>query len=113
MLKFISEIAPLAAFFIGYFYGGSIESATLYMLITSLICVSVYYFVEYKLPISTLVSSVVVLISASIALLTGNAMYIKIKPTILYIIFGSAFLYSAIKNTSFMKYMLDRSFYSA
>lgn len=107
MLKFISEIAPLVAFFMGYFYGGNIESATLYMLITSLTCVSIYYFVEYKLPVSTLVSSGVLLVSASISLLTGNSVFIKIKPTILYIIFGSSFLYSAIKNKSFMKLMLS------
>lgn len=107
MLKLISEIAPLLAFFIGYFYGGSIESATLYMLVTSVTCVSVYYFVEYKLPVSTLVSSGVLLVSASISLLTGNPVFIKIKPTILYIIFGVSFLYSALKNKSFMKYMLS------
>ncbi len=107
MFKFLSEFAPLVAFFTGYFYGGSIETATLYMLISSVICISIYYFIARKLPLSTLVSSGVLLVSASIALLSGNSMYIKIKPTILYIIFGFSFFISAIKNKSFMKYMLD------
>lgn len=107
MLKFLSEFAPLVAFFAGYFYGGSIETATLYMLITSIVCISIYYFMVRKLPLSTLVSSGVLLISASIALLSGNSMYIKVKPTILYIIFGCAFFISAIRNKSFMKYMLE------
>lgn len=107
MFKFLSEFAPLVAFFTGYFYGGSIQTATLYMLVTSLVCVLSYYGIVRKLPLSTLVSSGVLLVSASIALLSGNSMYIKIKPTILYIIFGSAFLISAIRNKSFMKYMLE------
>ncbi|WP_341764019.1 septation protein A [Candidatus Tisiphia endosymbiont of Beris chalybata] len=106
MLKFLSEFAPLAAFFTGYFYGGSIESATLYMLITSIVCVTLYYLVESKIPISTLISSGVLLVSATIALISGNSMYIKIKPTILYIIFGIAFFTSARRNKTFMKYML-------
>lgn len=107
MLKFFSELAPLASFFIGYFYGGNIQSATLYMLITAIICVTACYFIDGKVSISSLVSSGVLLISASIALISGDSMYIKIKPTILYVIFGSAFFISAVRNKSFMKYMLD------
>ncbi|WP_375326907.1 septation protein A [Candidatus Tisiphia endosymbiont of Nemotelus uliginosus] len=106
MLKLLSEFAPLVAFFTGYFYRGNIESATLYMLITSIVCISIYYLVEYKIPISTLISSGVLLVSASIALISGNSMYIKIKPTILYVIFGIAFFTTARKNNTFMKYML-------
>jgi len=107
MLKFLSELAPLVAFFMGYFYGGSIQSATLYMLITSVICVSSCYLLEGKISISSIVSSGVLLISASIALISGNSMYIKIKPTILYVLFASIFLISALRNKSFMKYMLN------
>ncbi len=107
MFKILSEFAPVVALFVGYFYGGGMETATLYMLITSIICISIYYLVKRKIPTSTLVSSGVLLVSASIALISGNPVFIKIKPTILYVIFGSAFLISAIKNNSFMKYMMN------
>ena len=107
MLKFLSEFAPVVAFFIGYFYGGDIQVATLYMLITSIFFIALYYFVNKKISVSSLVSSGVLLVSASIALISGNSLYIKIKPTILYVIFGVAFLVSAIKNKSFMKLMLN------
>ncbi|MDN3031012.1 MULTISPECIES: septation protein A [unclassified Candidatus Tisiphia] len=107
MLNFLSEIAPLIAFFIGYFYGGSMQSATLYILITSIICVSLCYFIEGKVSRSLLISSGVLLVSASIVLISGNSMYIKIKPTILYLIFCGTFFISAVRNKAFMKYMFN------
>lgn len=107
MLKFLSEFAPVVAFFVGYFYGGDIQIATLYMLVTSVVFISLCYFINKKVSGSSLVSSGVLLVSASIALISGNSVYIKIKPTILYVIFGCAFLVSAIRNKSFMKYMLN------
>lgn len=106
MLKFLSEVGPLIAFFIGYKYGG-IQSATLFMLIVSLISLIAYYFINGKIHNFSLVSSGVLLISAAITLATGNSMFIKIKPTILYIIFGLAFLISALKNRPLMKYLLN------
>ncbi len=107
MFKFLLESAPLLAFFAGYFYGGNIQSATLYMLIVSIICITIYYLVKRTIPASSLISSAVLLTSGSIALISGNSMYIKIKPTILYIIFGSVFFISAMRDKSFMKYMLS------
>lgn len=107
MLKFLSEFAPVVAFFIGYFYGGDIQVATFYMLITSIVFISLCYFINKKVSVSSLVSSGVLLVSASVALISGNPLYIKIKPTILYVIFGCAFLVSAIRNKSFMKHMLN------
>ena len=107
MLKFLSEFAPVVAFFIGYFYGGDIQVATLYMLVTSIIFIALCYFINKKISVSSLVSSGVLLVSASVALISGNPLYIKIKPTILYVIFGCAFLVSAIRNKSFMKLMLN------
>ncbi|WP_341753674.1 MULTISPECIES: septation protein A [unclassified Candidatus Tisiphia] len=107
MINFLSEVAPLIAFFIGYFYGGSIQSATLYILITSIICVSLCYLIEGKVSKSSLISSGVLLVSASIVLISGNSMYIKIKPTILYVIFASTFFISAVRNKAFLKYMFN------
>ncbi len=107
MFNFLSEIAPIVAFFIGYFYSGNLQSATLYILITSIVCVILCYLTRGKVSKSSLISSGVLLISAGTALISGNSMYIKIKPTILYITFASAFFISAIRNKPFLKYMFN------
>lgn len=108
MFKFISEIGPLAAFFIGYRIGG-IQTATLYTLIVSILSLIASYLINGKVQIFALVSTGVLLVSASITLISGNAMFIKIKPTILYIIFGTAFLFSAIKGRPFIKYLFEKT----
>lgn len=106
MIKFLSEFGPLIAFFIGYKYGG-IQSATLYMVIASVVSVIICYILYRKVQTFSLVSSGILLVTGGITIFTGNSMFIKIKPTILYIIFGSAFFISALKNKPFMKYLLS------
>jgi len=108
MLKFLSEFGPLIAFFVGYKFGG-IQGATLYMIITAVVSISLCYFIEGKVQTFSLISTGVLLVSGSITLLTGNAMFIKIKPTILYIIFGSTFLISTLKGTPFIKYLFNKT----
>ena len=106
MVKFLSEFGPLIAFFVGYKYGG-IQGATLYMVIASVVSVTVCYILYRKVQTFSLVSSGVLLVTGGITIFTGNSMFIKIKPTILYIIFGSAFFISTLKNKPFMKYLLS------
>jgi intracellular septation protein len=107
MFKLLSELGPLVAFFAGFFYGGGIQSATLYMLITSVICISLCYFIDGKVSKLSIISTSVLLASGTITLISGDSMYIKIKPTILYIIFSIIFLTSAIKKNPFIKYALE------
>ena len=48
MLKLLSEIGPLIAFFAGFFYGCGIQHATLYMLITTVIFITLCYVIDKK-----------------------------------------------------------------
>lgn len=107
MLKLLSEIGPVIAFFAGFFYGGGIQNATLYMLITSVICITLCYVIDKKVSKLSIISTTVLLVSGSITLISGDSMYIKIKPTILYAIFGIIFLMSGIRKNPFIKYALE------
>ncbi|XVN40281.1 MAG: septation protein A [Rickettsia endosymbiont of Argas persicus] len=107
MLKLLSEIGPVIAFFVGFFYGGGIQNATLYMIVTAVICITICYLVDRKVSKLSIISISVLLVSGSITLISGNSMYIKIKPTILYVIFGIIFLTSGIKKNPFIKYALE------
>ncbi len=106
MFKFLSEFGPLVAFFVAYKYG-NIQSAASYMLIASVISIGLYYLVERKIQAFSLVSSGVLLLSASVTIISGNPIFIKIKPTILYIVFGLWFLISAKRGAPLLKYLLN------
>jgi intracellular septation protein len=104
MLKFFIEFSPLLAFFIGYKTKG-IFAATLYILIVSIISLPVLYIIEKKINKVNLFSTVLLLISSSLTLISGNSMFIKIKPTILYLLFGILFLVTCFKWEPAIKYV--------
>ncbi|MCC8419054.1 MAG: septation protein A [Rickettsia endosymbiont of Glossina mortisans submortisans] len=107
MLKLLSEIGPVLALIIGYFYGGGLQNATLYMIITAIICTTLCYFIEGKVSKLSIISTLVLLVSGSITLISGDSTYIKMKPTILYVIFGIIFLMSGMRKNPFIKYALE------
>lgn len=109
MIKFLSEFGPLIAFFVGYKYG-DIQNATFYMLIAALVGIGIYYALERKIQTFSLVSSGILLVSAVITLLTGDSTFIKMKPTILYLVFGVSFSLSAKRGKPLLKYMLSEAF---
>lgn len=105
MLKFLYEIIPVIAFLLGYKAGG-IQVATLWTLIASIVSIVIYYALYRKLQNIALISSGILVISSSMTLLTGNAIFIKMKPTIIYIVFSVACLWSSWKDSPIIKYML-------
>ncbi len=108
MFKFMTEFGPLIAFFIGYKIGG-ILNATLYMLVVSIIALFFTYIREKKVNIVNIISSGVLLFSASLTLLSGNSIFIKMKPTILYIIFAAIFLVTNFKWQPAIKFVLGKA----
>ncbi len=119
MLKFITEFGPLVAFFIGYKTGGILD-ATLYMLVASAIGLIVTYIKEQKINMVNLISSGLLLVSASLTLFSGNSIFIKMKPTVLYCVFACVFLITNFKWKPAIQYVLgtaiqfreDKNWYS-
>jgi intracellular septation protein len=92
MLKLLVEFGPIAVFFATYKYA-DIFKATLYMVIVTAISLVISYLIDRKLSLPLVISGVVLLISGSITLFSGDPSFIKMKPTIVYSIFG-AILYA-------------------
>jgi intracellular septation protein len=96
MLKLLIEFIPLIAFFIGYKVGG-IFDATLYTLVATVGTTAITLLLKQKVSKVHLITNVLLLVSASLTLFSGNTTFIKMKPTILYTIFGSAFFITSFK----------------
>jgi len=108
MLKFLTEFGPLIAFFIGYKNAGILE-ATFYMLIASIAGLIITYVREKKINTVNIISSGLLLISASLTLFSGNTIFIKMKPTVLYIIFALIFLVTNYKWQPAIKFVLGKA----
>ena len=108
MLKFITEFSPLIAFFAGYKIGG-IMNATLYMLIASSIAIAITYALERSVNKVNLISTALLLVSGGLTLFSGNAMFVKMKPTILYIVFALIFVITGIRKKPAIKYVMGHA----
>lgn len=105
MFKFITEFAPLIAFFIGY-KTGSILDATLYLLVATIISSLVSYIVTKKINKTNIISVILLLISAGLTLFSGDSTFIKMKPTLLYIIFALILLFSHFRAKTAIEYVM-------
>jgi intracellular septation protein len=59
------------------------------MVIVTIISLIVSYLIDKKMSMPLMISGVTLLCTGSITLLSGDPTYIKMKPTIVYVVFGS------------------------
>ncbi len=97
MLKLFLEILPLVAFFIAYKLGG-IMLATCVAVISALTSLTVLYIFEKKISNVQIISSIIIITSGSFTLISGNPLFIKMKPTILYLLIASSLFLSSYIN---------------
>ncbi len=108
MIKFITEYAPIIIFFIAYkLYG--IFYATGFMMGATIIALIISYIYEKKIPKVTLISACILFFSSSLTLLTGNSSFIKIKPTIVYSLFGIILYVGLFYQKIFLRSMLGHA----
>lgn len=105
MLKIITELGPLLAFFIGYKAGGILH-ATMYMLPVSVVMLLARYIIEKQVDKVNIFSTALLAASAGLTLLSGNTTFIKMKPTLLYTVFAFIFLFTSFKNKPAIQYVL-------
>lgn len=102
MFKLIVEFGPLIVFLMTYKYS-DIFLATALMVLSTMICLLISYLIDKKVSALLLVSSVILLILGAVTLMTGDSMYIKIKPTIAYLILSGILYFGIRKNKPLMK----------
>ena len=108
MFKFLIEFGPLVAFLIGYKFG-NIFTATVYMLVATVAGLTFSLIFSRKINKVMLISSLLVIVSAGLTILSGNSIFIKMKPTILYCIFAGIFFGSLFKGNLTIKYVLGNT----
>ncbi len=106
MLKLLLECGPIVIFFATY-KSADIFKATLLMVITTCISLCISYMIDKKISLPLLISGIILLISGILTLVIGDPKYIKMKPTIVYIIFGFALYIGYVKKQPLMKPILS------
>jgi intracellular septation protein len=108
-LKLLLDIGPLVLFFaLNAKFG--IFAATGGFMAAVLIALAVSYAMTRHVAIMPLVTAVIVLIFGSLTLILHNDPFIKLKPTIIYVLFGGTLLAGLAFGKSFIGVLFDSVF---
>src|ERR1700735_3020481 len=110
LLKLALDLGPLALFF----FANSrfdIFVATGTFMVAVLAALAVSYALTRHLPIMPVVTAIVVLVFGGLTLILHNDLFIKIKPTILYALFGAVLLGGLFFGKSFLGVVFDSLFH--
>lgn len=123
-LKFLLEMGPLVIFFLATFKGEALVAlvpalgalgkpifiATALFMATSIVALAVSWVLTRTLPLMPLVSGIVVLFFGSLTLWLHDDTFIKMKPTLVYALFGAILLGGLAFGRSLLGYVFDQAF---
>jgi intracellular septation protein len=125
LLKLTLEIGPLVLFFIANSrpdlfarvspFAGSGEragifTATAVFIAAVLIALAVSYALTRHLPVMALVSAVVVVVFGGLTLALQDEMFIKLKPTIIYVLFAGVLIGGLLLRKPLLAVVFDQMF---
>lgn len=124
LLKLALELGPLGIFFFANSRGAQLMEtfpalsavgepiflATAAFMIAISISLSVSYALTRHLPVMPMVSGVVVLVFGALTLYLQDDLFIKLKPTIVNVMFGSVLLGGLVFGKSLLAYVFDSAF---
>lgn len=109
LIRLLLELGPLLIFFGAYiFHDSDIMIATIYLMGFSLLSLGITYYYERKLPKMMLYSTITLLGLGFITIVTKNSSFIKMKPTILYMILSLLLIGGLKYNKIFLKTILGK-----
>jgi len=110
ILKLVLDIGPLILFFAANARFG-IYAATGAFMVTVLLALAVSYALTRHIALMPVVTAVIVLIFGGLTLVLHNDLFIKLKPTIIYVLFGGALLVGLLLDKPFLSILFDQVFH--
>lgn len=109
-LKLVLDLGPLALFFFANSRYG-IFAATATFMVAVLAALAVSYAMTRHLPIMPVVTAVIVVVFGGLTLILHDATFIKVKPTIIYALFGAVLVGGLFFNKPLLGMVFDSLFH--
>jgi intracellular septation protein len=110
MLKLALDIGPLILFFAANAKFG-IYAATGAFMVAVLIALAISYVMTKHIAIMPVVTAIIVLVFGGLTLILHDDLFIKLKPTIIYVLFGGVLLGGLAFNKQFLSILFDQMFH--
>jgi intracellular septation protein len=106
MLKLALDVGPLVVFVITY-SRFDIFVATAVFMATTVVAMAVSYALTRHVTVMLVVTSVVILVFGTLTLVLHDETFIKLKPTIIYVLFGATLLGGYLLNKPLLAIVFD------
>ena len=110
MLKLALDLGPLILFFLANAKLGIFWATGLFM-VAVLIALAVSYALIRRLPAMTVVSAVIVVVFGGLTIALENETFIKLKPTIIYLLFASLLFGGLVLRKPLLEIVFDQMFH--
>lgn len=106
MLKLLLDLIPVITFFITY-KCANMHKATIIMMASNCVALYIYYVVYKRLSFILLISAGVLFVTGITSVILHDYKYVKMKPTIMYVMLAASLYISCIKKDPLVKNILS------
>jgi intracellular septation protein len=110
LTKTLIEVGPLIAFFAGYFVLDDLIFATAIFMAVTLIAIGFALVREGRVSPMLWISALIVLFFGGLTVALGDETFIKMKPTIVYVIFAVILMSGLAFGKTWLKHLFGTSF---
>jgi intracellular septation protein len=110
LLKLALDLGPLLLFFFANSHFG-IFGATATFMVAVLVALVVSYVLTRHFPIMAMVTAFIVIVFGGLTLILHDATFIKVKPTIIYALFGAVLIGGLFFNKPLLGIVFDSLFH--
>jgi intracellular septation protein len=109
-LKLALDVGPLVLFFVGNSRFGIFGGTAVFM-VAAVVALGITYALTRRWPVMPVVSAAIVLVFGGLALWLHDETFIKLKPTIIYTLFGGALVVGYLLDKPLLEIVFDSVFH--
>lgn len=107
-IKFLTDFLPLLVFFFTFKVYG-LMPATVVLLVASVIALIAHYLYHKTVPAMLILTTGIVVTMGALTIFSGNTVFVKMKPTVVSLIFSGILFFGLFRRQAYIKKLFDNA----